>query len=107
MTDTILCLDLPTALNLANKSKCLTFYPCLSNQAFIYASELRTDYQKKNGVTHCQIVSKSAPLWQYGQPKFHFFEDGSLIYPQDVSKEPARFSLENIISLPFNRLGQT
>ncbi len=96
MTDTIFSLDLPTALNLANKSKCLTFYPCLSNQAFIYASTLRTDYQKKHGVTHCQLVSKSAPLWQYGQAKFHFFEDGSLIYPQDVSKEPARFALENI-----------
>ena len=96
MTDTIFSLDLPTALNIANKSKCLTFYPCLSNQAFIYASQLRTDYQKKHGVTHCQLVSKSAPLWQNGQAKFHFFEDGSLIYPQNVSEKSARFALENI-----------
>ena len=96
MTDTILCLDLPTALNLAARSKCLTFNPCISNQSFIYVSTLRAEYQKKHGVTHCQLVSKSAPLWQYGQAKFHFFEDGSLIYPQNVSEKSARFALENI-----------
>ncbi len=79
---------------------CLTYNPTEPMAAWQYAKQIQTDFMKLNGVKRCLLVSKTAKLWQRSyHPRFHYFSDGSLLFPRYLKENGAPQELENIIRL--------
>ena len=79
---------------------CLSYNPTEPMSAWQYAKQIQADFMKINAVKRCRLVSKTAKLWQRSyHPRFHYFSDGSLLFPRYLKENGAPQELENILRL--------
>lgn len=82
---------------LFQNSMCLSYNPLEPMAAFMYAKESEAEYQKTYKVKRCRIISQTAKLWQRGyHPRFHYFNDGTLIFSRYLQDKGAPEELERI-----------
>ena len=106
MTDTTLSLNYEIIDNLLSNSVCLTYNPMEPMDAFAYAEKLEMEYAKSKGLKSAlglvQKVSKSSKiLLDYYNPIFHYFSDGTLIYPKynNKSKEDEKNRIIKLLKI--------
>ena len=103
MIDTTLSLNYEIINDLLANSVCLTYNPLEPLDAFLYTQKLETEYAKSKGLKSAlglvQIVSKSSEIFlnDYNS-KFHYFSDGTLIYPY-YNNDDKKDERDNIIKL--------
>ena len=97
MTDKTFSLNYEIIEQLFQSSVCLSYNPTEPMRAWQYAKELENDFKKQNKAKRCRIVSKTAKLWQRSyHPRFHYFGDGSLLFPHYLQEKGALEELDNI-----------
>ena len=97
MTEKTFSLNYEIIEQLFQNSVCLSYNPTEPMRAWQYAKELETDFKKQNNVKRCRVVSKTAKIWQRSyHPRFHYFSDGSLLFPRYLAEKGALEELDNV-----------